>query len=81
MQVTTQTSPNWGPMTIEPMVDVYVEKGKSYYVYPTPGAIIVPYNVGVKMGLMPYKTVPDGVDTRLIGVVFYEYNFYSNLVY
>ena len=81
MQVLTQTSPNYGPITVEPMVDVQIEPSKSYYIYPTLGALLIPYDIGVKLALMPYRTVPDGADVRLIGLAFYEYNFYSSMVY
>jgi len=72
---------SYGPMGVEPAVDLEVEKGKNLYVYPTPGALIVPYDVGVKLLAMPYRTNPNGEEVRLVGVLLYEYNFFANLLW
>jgi len=81
IQVVTQINESYGPMGIEPVVDLEVEKGKNLYVYPTPGALIVPYDVGVGMAAMPYRTNPTGEEVRLVGVMLYEYNFFANLLW
>jgi len=81
LQVITQVNESYGPMGVEPLVDVEVEKGKNLYVYPTPGAIIVPYDVGVKLLAMPYRTNASGEEVRLFGVALYEYNFFSSLLW
>ena len=81
LQVITQVNESYGPMGVEPLVDVEVEKGKNLYAYPTPGAIIVPYDVGVKLLAMPYRTNTNGEEVRLFGVALYEYNFFSSLLW
>jgi len=81
IQVLTQVNESYGPMGVEPLVDLEVEKGKNLYVYPTPGALIVPYDVGVKLLAMPYRTNPTGEEVRLVGVLLYEYNFFSQLLW
>jgi len=81
IQVLTQVNESYGPMGVEPAVDLEVEKGKNLYVYPTPGALIVPYDVGVKLLAMPYRTNPNGEEVRLVGVLLYEYNFFANLLW
>jgi hypothetical protein len=81
LQVITQVNESYGPMGVEPLVDVEVEKGKNLYAYPTPGAIIVPYDVGVKLLAMPYRTNANGEEVRLFGVALYEYNFFSSLLW
>jgi len=81
LQVLTQINESYGPMGVEPLVDLEVEKGKNLYVYPTPGALIVPYDVGVKLLAMPYRTNPNGEEVRLVGVLLYEYNFFANMLW
>ena len=81
LQIQTQLNSSYGPMGLEPFVDVEAERGKNLYVYPTPGAIIVPYDVGVKLLAMPYRTNPTGEEVRLVGVMLYEYNFFSQLLW
>jgi len=79
MRVQTQLSSSYGPIGLEPLVDVEVEKGKNLYAYPTPGAIIVTHDVGVKLLAMPYRTNPTG-EVRLVGVLLYQYNFFADLL-
>jgi len=81
LQVITQVNESYGPMGVEPLVDVEVEKGKNLYVYPTPGAIIVPFDVGVKVLAMPYRTNASGEEVRLFGVALHEYKFFSSLLW
>jgi len=71
---------NYGPYTVEPLVDVTVERDKTLYQYPTPlGALWIDYQTGVSWSMMPTVT---GVSTiKLIGLVFYEYDFFANLTY
>jgi hypothetical protein len=79
MRVQTQVNNSYGPIGLEPLVDVEVEKGKNLYIYPTPGAIIVTHDVGVKLLAMPYRTNPTG-EVRLVGVLLYQYNFFADLL-
>ncbi|MFP3287319.1 MAG: hypothetical protein RXP86_08700 [Acidilobus sp.] len=79
MRVQTQVNDSYGPIGLEPLVDVEVEKGKNLYIYPTPGAIIVTHDVGVKLLAMPYRTNPTG-EVRLVGVLLYQYKFFADLL-
>jgi len=81
LQIQTQLNSSYGPMGLTPLVDVEVERGKNLYIYPTPGAIVVPYDVGVKLLAMPYRTNPTGEEVRLVGVMLYEYNFFNTLLW
>jgi hypothetical protein len=76
----SQAKTDYGIYTVEPLVDIPVENGKTIYLYPTPmGALYVDYSTGVKWYFMPTRT---GVATiKMIGLVFYEHNFLADTVY
>jgi len=76
----SQSKTDYGIYTVEPLIDVPVEKGKTIYLYPTPmGALYLDYNTGVKWYFMPTRT---GTATiKMLGLVFYEHNFLADTVY
>ncbi|MEM1820345.1 MAG: hypothetical protein QXU64_02005 [Thermofilaceae archaeon] len=69
---------DYGIYTVEPLVDVPVEKGVALYQYPTPlGATFVSHTSGIMWGFMPRTS---GTKTiKLLGLVFYEHDFASSL--
>jgi len=69
---------DYGIYTVEPLVDIPVEKGVSIYQYPTPlGAFPISHDRGVMWGFMPRTS---GTKTiKLLGLVFYEHDFASTL--
>lgn len=69
---------DYGIYTVEPLVDVPVEKNVSIYQYPTPlGALFITHDRGIMWGFMPRTS---GIKTiKLLGLVFYEHGFMSSL--
>lgn len=69
---------DYGAYTVEPLVDIPVEKGVAIYQYPTPlGAMFISYDRGIMWGFMPRTT---GTKTiKLLGLVYYEHDFLSTL--
>jgi len=65
--------------SVHPLVDQPVERGYTIYRYNVPFAIPVFYDFGIMIGGMPL--VSKTSDVRLIGVIFYEYDFRKNLRY
>jgi len=77
-QLLSEGKRDYGIYTIEPLVEVPVEKNVAIYQYPTPlGATFVDYNTGLMWGFMPRVS---GTKTmKLLGLIFYEHNFMSSL--
>ena len=71
---------DYGIYSVEPLVEIEVERGKLAYQYPTPlGALPISYDRGVMWGVMPSET---GTSTlKLLGMVFYEHDFASSLTW
>jgi len=69
----------YAPFTVNTLVDKTLDRYGKLFVYETPFAIPVWYDFGVKLEAMPQ--VSGTSDLRLMGVVFYEYNYFSDLVY
>ncbi|MEM2195210.1 MAG: hypothetical protein QW803_12180 [Candidatus Methanomethylicia archaeon] len=69
---------DYGIYTVEPLVDIPIEKNVSIYQYPTPlGAVFVSHDRGIMWGFMPRTS---GTKTiKLLGLVFYEHDFMSRL--
>ena len=69
---------DYAPWRAHTLQDQPVDPDRPIYVYSTPFAIPLWYDFGVRMAAMPNR---DGVaDLRLVGVIFYEYDYYSSLV-
>jgi len=66
-------------LSVHPLVDQPVERGYTIYRYNLPFAIPVFYDFGIKLTAMPIQSGTK--DVRLIGVIFYEYDFRSSLRY
>ena len=66
------------PWDTSPLADVRVDPQKPLYIHKMPYAIPLWYDFGVKMQAVPHET--GTVDLRLVGVVFYEYDYYASLV-
>jgi len=77
-QLLSEGKRDYGAYTIEPMVEIPVEKNVAVYQYPTPlGAVFVDHNRGVMWGFMPRTS---GTKTiKLLGMIFYEHNFLASL--
>lgn len=72
-QVKSESRPDLGMYTVEPLVEVHTEDFKPLYQYPTPGALFVDHIKGVMWGFRPKRA---GVATmKLLGLVYYEFNF------
>jgi hypothetical protein len=71
---------NVAPYVVEPLIDVPLNAQKSIYLYPTPmGALFIDHMTGIKWSFMPTRS---GVATiKILGFVFYEYDFYPSLKY
>jgi hypothetical protein len=69
---------DYGVYTVDPLVEVPIEKGICAYQYPTPlGALFVDHLKGVVWKFMPKR---DGVATlKPLGLVYYEYDFAKEL--
>ena len=77
-QLLSEGKRDYGAYTVEPMVEIPIEKNVAVYQYPTPlGALFVDHQRGVMWGFMPRTT---GVKTiKLLGMIFYEHNFLASL--
>jgi hypothetical protein len=72
-QVKSESRPDLGMYTVEPLIEVNTEDFKSLYQYPTPGALFVDHIKGVMWGFRPKRA---GTATmKLLGLVYYEFNF------
>jgi len=74
----TEGKRDYGIYSVEPLVDIPVEKNVAIYQYPTPlGAVFVSHDRGVMWGFKPRVS---GTKTiKLLGLVFYEHDFASAL--
>jgi len=74
----SESKTDYGVYSVQPLVDVPIEKNVAIYMYPTPlGALPIDYNTGVMWSFMPRTS---GVKTiKLLGLVFYEHDFASTL--
>lgn len=67
----------WSPWAANPLVELPIDDHRSLYQYNTLGVIPVYHNLGVKLSVLPgasgTSTIP------LLGVFFYEFDFWSNL--
>jgi hypothetical protein len=69
---------DYGIYTVEPLVEIPVERNIAIYQYPTPlGAVFVSHDRGVMWGFKPRVS---GTKTiKLLGLIFYEHDFMSSL--
>jgi len=69
---------DYGIYTVEPLVDIPIEKNVAIYQYPTPlGAVFISHDRGIMWGFKPRVT---GIKTiKLLGLIFYEHDFMSSL--
>jgi len=69
---------DYGIYTVEPLVDIPIEKNVAIYQYPTPlGAVFISHDRGIMWGFKPRVT---GTKTiKLLGLIFYEHDFMSSL--
>jgi len=70
---------NYTPFRLHPLVDVPISKDKAIYQYQTPMAIPIWYDFGIKISAMPIESTT--ADLRILGVVLYEYGYYSSMKY
>ena len=64
--------------SVAPVTEIEVEEEKTVYQYPTPmGAVLAFYDRGIKWSFMPSTTATTTI--KLLGLVFYEYDFYPDL--
>jgi hypothetical protein len=69
---------NYGAYTVPPLIELPVEKNVTLYQYPTPlGAVPVGYDRGLRWEFMPRRS--GTMTLKLLGMVFYEYNFLNTL--
>ena len=67
------------PWKSVPTVEQSVEKDKAVYQYHTPTAFIITPDLGIRLAAMPYLTKT--ISPKIIGMVYYEYNYYNALLY
>ncbi|MEM2698995.1 MAG: hypothetical protein QXF17_06740 [Ignisphaera sp.] len=78
IKIISQEKQAISPYYVGPFVDVPVNKDYPAYIYPLPGFYIDNQSQGLKLSVLPRRT---GVaDLRLIGLVFYEYDFFKDFV-
>jgi hypothetical protein len=63
------------PFNTSPLADVRTDPERAVYIHKTPFAIPLWYDFGVKLQAVPHYT--GTADIRLLGIVFYEYDYYS----
>jgi len=78
-RIISEASTQLGVFNVEPLVEVPVEAGKAVYQYPTPGAVILWNDMGIKWYGMPIKSGVSSI--RLLGLVFYEHEFMPDTKY
>jgi hypothetical protein len=65
-----------GAYTVQPVVEVPIEKNLAVYQIPTPlGALPIDHNQGVKFSFLPRVT--GTITLKLLGLVFYEIDFFK----
>ena len=67
------------PYPVAPFVDLEIEENYPVYRYNVPFNIPIFHDFGIRIDGMPVVTKTE--ELRLIGVAFYEYNFFSSLTY
>lgn len=78
IKIISQEKQAISPYYVGSFVDVPVNKDYPAYIYPLPAFYIDNQSQGLKLSVLPRRT---GVaDLRLIGVVFYEYDFFKDFV-
>jgi len=78
-RVITEVSTKYGIYAPHALVDQTIEVNKSIYQYPTLGMIPVFHDLGIKLSAMPIATKT--ADIRMLGLVFYEHDFLSDVTY
>lgn len=76
IKIISQEKQAISPYTTGPFVDVPVNKDYPAYIYPLPAFYIDNQSQGIKLAVLPRRT--GTVTLKLIGLVFYEYNFFSD---
>jgi hypothetical protein len=65
-----------GAYTVQPVVEVPIEKNLAVYQIPTPlGALPIDHNQGIKFSFLPRVT--GTITLKLLGLVFYEIDFFK----
>jgi type II secretory pathway pseudopilin PulG len=65
-----------GAYTVQPLVEIPIEKNLAVYQIPTPlGALLIDHNQGVKFSFLPRVT--GTITLKLLGLVFYEIDFFK----
>jgi hypothetical protein len=65
-----------GAYTVQPLVELPIEKNLAVYQIPTPlGAIPIDHNQGIKFSFLPRVT--GTITLKLLGLVFYEIDFFK----
>lgn len=76
IKIVSQEKQAISPYTVGPFIDVPVNKDYPAYIYPLPAFYIDNKSKGIKLAVLPRRT---GTATlKLIGLVFYEYDFFSD---
>jgi len=73
----TEIQTRYGPWAVHPLIEIPIEPEKTIYQYNTLGVIPVYHDLGVKLSVLPEATGTSHLP--LLGVFFYEYNFWSSL--
>ncbi|RLB80115.1 MAG: hypothetical protein DRH17_12505 [Deltaproteobacteria bacterium] len=75
-RVISEAESKYGIFVASPLQDVAVEPNKLVYQYHTPGIIPVYHDFGVKLKVLPGVSGTSSV--RLLGLVFYEHDLFSD---
>ena len=79
MLLKTEVQYKYSPWTVHPLIELPIEDNKAVYQYNTLGVVPLYHTLGTMWGVMPEKS---GTSTiLLIGLFFYEHDFFSSLTY
>lgn len=80
IQVNSEGASLYSPFGVDPLISQPIEKGKNLYQYPTIGQIPLWYDYGTRIGVMPGRSSgAAGATIPLLGMTFFEYDFFSSL--
>lgn len=79
-RIISEAKGDYGAYSVEPLIELPIEKGVAVYQYPTPlGAMFVDHQRGIKWYFMPRVTKTATI--KLLGLVFYEHDFFADTLW
>ncbi|MCD6240370.1 hypothetical protein J7K27_02445 [Candidatus Bathyarchaeota archaeon] len=78
-KIYSETESKYGIFVVSPVQDVSIDPNKPIYLYSTPGMLPVYHDFGVMFKILPNVSGTSSI--RLLGLVFYEHDLFSDTVY